>query len=334
MADEQRHTLETIARHLIAAARPLIEAGGSLGAFMRLMGRIGFFASDIPQPYRELATTVQDAAAALEAMPAEPGAEDMIALLQHAKSVHGAIKQLAAGPVPSGADANAYAAEIGERLFELLLTDYLAAEQPGAHNVLAMLNVITTESVAPTADRPAYVRTHFRWQELPKVVSDPAGLPARVYGWGEPEFRDNLVLAHLGALGLSLGLPVAFRASDEGALSGYLGTPELFPPPTGRSLVLPFFYGNVAGRSIEGALALQRLPAQGTRAAGTHSRAAIALRDAASVPARRLGAAQRPSDHQSWHAVRHHAASACAGGACGIRSRRERRRPPQAWGSA
>jgi hypothetical protein len=93
-------------------------------------------------------------------------------------------------------------------------------------------------------------------------------LPARVYGWGENDFDDGLLLTHLGELGLALGLPIAHRASDENALSGYIGTSGLFPPATGRSLVIPFFYANVEGQSIEGALALQRLPAQGTALPG------------------------------------------------------------------
>ena len=261
MADEQRHTLELIAGHLIKAAQPLADAGTSLGAFMRLMGRLGFFAGDVPPPYRALATSVGNALTALESVPDSPSLQDLLALLDKARGIYDAVQQLRAGPVPTGADAAAYAAEIGERLFELLLTDYLAAEQPTAYNILAMLNVIETESIAATPSRPAYVRTHFRWEELPKVVSDPGGLPKRVYRWGEADFRDHLVLEHLGALGLALGLPIAFRPSDEEALAGYLGTPEMFPPPTGRSLILPFFYANVADQTIEGALALQRLPA-------------------------------------------------------------------------
>jgi Family of unknown function (DUF6603) len=263
MADEERHTLALIAGHLIKAAEPLIEAGSSLGAFMRLMARIGFFVSDAPPPYQALATSVGDGLTAIENLPASPSLQDLLALLDKAKAIYDAVQQLASGPVPSGADASAYAAEIGERLFELLLTDYLAAEQPDAYNILAMLNVIEAESIAATPTRPAYVRTHFRWEELPKVVSDPSGLPARVYHWGEADFRDNLVLEHLGALGLALGLPIAFRPSDSELLAGYVGTPNMFPPPSGRSLILPFFYANVGRQTIEGALALHRLPGTG-----------------------------------------------------------------------
>jgi hypothetical protein len=259
MADD-RHTLELIGRHLIKAVEPLIEAGGSLGAFMRLMGRIGFFASDIPPPYQALANSVRNARDAVTALADDPSLQDILTLLKKAKDVHDAIQQLGSGPMPSGADASAYAQEIGERLFELLLTDYLADQQPGAFNILSMLDVIAVESIAATPTRPSYVRTHFRWAELPKIVNDPASLPARVYRWGETDFREDLVLEHISGLGLSLGLPVAFRPSDSEALAGYIGNTQSFPAPAGRSLILPFFYANIEGRMIEGALALQRLP--------------------------------------------------------------------------
>ncbi|HEU5077596.1 MAG TPA: DUF6603 domain-containing protein [Opitutaceae bacterium] len=268
MAEDSKPTLQLIAQHLIAAAQPLIEAGSSLGAFMRLMARIGFFASDIPQVYRQLATTVGDAASAVENLPASPSLQDVLALLQKAKAIFDAIQQLAQAPAPAGVDASAYATEIGERLFELLLTDYLALEQPGAYNVLSMLRVITVEPVAATATRPSYIRTRFRWDEIPKAISDPAGLPARVYGWGQPDFDAQLALEHLGRLGLALGLPVAYRTSDDDRTSGYLGLPRAFPPRSSRAVVLPFFYANIDGETIEGALALQRLPAKGTALPG------------------------------------------------------------------
>src|SRR5687768_2735602 len=136
MSDEA-HTLQRIARHLIVAARPLIEAGASLGAFSQLMGRVGFFATDIPAPYQELATRVSDAADAIETFPSSPSLQDVLGLLDEAKGIYDAVQDLESGPVPTGADAAGYSAEIGERLFELLLVDYLAAEQPGARNVLA-----------------------------------------------------------------------------------------------------------------------------------------------------------------------------------------------------
>jgi hypothetical protein len=263
MADDQRHTLELIARHLIVAARPLIDAGQSSGAFMRLMWRLGFSVSDVSPAFQQLATTVTDASHAIDSLPDPPSPQDLAHLLLKAKGIYEAIQQLAGAPAPTGTDAAAYAEEIGERLFELLLTDYLAAEQPQAFNILSMLRVVTVEMVPATATRPDYVRRRFRWEEIPKVVSDPSGLPMRVYGWGTPDFDAGLLLRHVTAIGVALGLPVAMRPADGDVMRGYVGMPNLTPPPAGRSLMLPFWHGSIAGNPLEAALALQRLPPQG-----------------------------------------------------------------------
>jgi hypothetical protein len=201
---------------------------------MRLLWRLGFSVSDVPPPFQQLATTVADAAHALDSLPDPPSPQDLAHLLQQAKGIYDAVQELGSGPVPNGADATAYAEEIGERLFELLLTEYLAAEQPQAFNILSMLRVITVEMVPATATRPDYMRRHFRWEELPKVVSDPSGLPARVYGWGTPDFDAGLLLRHVTAVGVALGLPVAMRPADGNAMRGYVGMPNLSPPPQRR----------------------------------------------------------------------------------------------------
>jgi hypothetical protein len=158
MADDQSHTLELIAGHLITAVRPLTEAATSLGAFMRLMARIGFFASDVPPPYHQLATTVGDAVAALENLPPSPDMQDLLAVLEKAKAVYDSIQGLSAGPVPSGG-RHGYAEEIGERLLSAA-TDF-SREQPGGGNVLAMLKVRRCSCNTDAT----LVRPFFRWEE-------------------------------------------------------------------------------------------------------------------------------------------------------------------------
>ena len=227
------------------------------------MARLGFNATSLPPAYAALATTVGSAVNKIETFPAAPTLEQIIALLADAKAVFDAIQNLATSPPPTGAEAGAYAAEIGERLFELLLTDYLATEHTAAFNILAMLGVVQVESVPPTATRPSYIRTRFRWEELPKVISSPADLPARVYGWGTAEFNVTLALEHLSCLFLGLDFPVRVRRTPEPITRGYLGIPDvmLYEEPT--AVEVPFFYGHSAGQDLEAAFAFRELPAQG-----------------------------------------------------------------------
>ena len=183
MADDS-HTFEIVARHLIRAAEPLIEAGSSFGAFKRLMARLGFGATSLPPPYAALATQIKAAITILEAFPAGPSLQQLLDLLNTCKGVFDAVQALRDAPPPAGVDAGAYAAEIGERLFELLLTDYLSSEVTTSFHLLSTLNVIRAETVPATATRPSYIRTQFNWGEIPKIISSPGDLPTRVYNWG------------------------------------------------------------------------------------------------------------------------------------------------------
>ncbi|MEP6689806.1 MAG: DUF6603 domain-containing protein [Gemmatimonadaceae bacterium] len=260
---ESRHTFEVIARHLIGAATPLIEAGTSLGAFMRLMARLGFRATSIPAPYVTLATDVRSALKTVETFPVSPSLDELLDLLLTSKRIFDGIQNLRTGPVPAGVPPAPYAAEIGDRLFELLLTDYLAREAGAAFNLLASLNVVRLQTVSASASRPSFIRTQFNWGELPKVISSPGDLPARVYKWGTPDFDLQRVLDDLAGLFLGLRFPVVMRESTPEIASGYLGISEFDLPPLPKSFELPFFFGRAAGKSLEASFVVRPLPAQG-----------------------------------------------------------------------
>jgi hypothetical protein len=260
---QDRHTVELIARHFIAAARPLTEAAASPGLFRRMMARLGFSATGIAPAYATLATTVANAISAVEALPPSPSFEEVWALLDKAKGVYQAIDALGASPPPPGADAAAYAAEIGERLFELLLTDYLSAEHTAAFNILSMLKVVSLETVAATPTRPGFVRTRFDWAALPQAIASPKDLPERVFGWGTPAFDVHGALDQIAGLFLGLDFPVRMRRATEALVLAYAGTPGDFadvPPP---SLELPFFHGRAGDQDFEAAFVFRPLPPQG-----------------------------------------------------------------------
>lgn len=260
---EGSHTFELIGRHLIRAAQPLVAAGSSFGSFKRLMARLGFEANSLPPGYAALAAKVEVALDLVDGFPAEPSLEQILDLLKAAKEVFDAVQALAAAPPPPGADPGAYAAEIGERLFELLLTDYLASEATTAFHLLSVLNVIRTLTVPATPTRPAYVRTEFRWEEIPRIVSSPGDLPTRTYGWGQQSFDAQRVIDDLGRLSVGLRFPVRLRETPDEVMDGYLGALDAGSPPFPATLELPFFYSRVGDQSFEASLVLRPLPAQG-----------------------------------------------------------------------
>src|SRR5262245_36804749 len=154
---ENRGTLETLAGHLIAAMEPLRRAFTSEQSFKAFLLRLGLQTAGLPPAYASVASAVDDAVQALEGLSDSPSLNDILALVGKSKTAFDAIQNISTAP--PGVDAGAFLSEIGERLFELLLTDYLAAEQAAAFNLLSALNVIELENLPATKKKTGYMRT-------------------------------------------------------------------------------------------------------------------------------------------------------------------------------
>src|SRR5262249_7927949 len=122
---------------------------------------------------------------------------DILDLVNKGVAAFKAVRSISTAP--PGVDAGAFLGEIAERLFELLLTDYLAAEQPSVYNLLRALTVITLERHPSAAGRPAFAPVKFDWDTLPKIVSDPGSIPQQVFGWGTPDLDAQKVIDYLAA---------------------------------------------------------------------------------------------------------------------------------------
>src|SRR5450432_3264057 len=117
-------TLELIGRHLTLALRPLSDALSDPDRFKRLMYRLGWRVTDLPPAYAALGTAVDTAVTKMEALGDDPSPNDIAGLIQAVKDAFDAIQGISTAP--PGVDAASFLEEIGDRLFELLLTDYLA----------------------------------------------------------------------------------------------------------------------------------------------------------------------------------------------------------------
>src|SRR5574340_999967 len=255
-------TLEQAAKAVIGALEPLSRAFSSVDSFKAFMRRLGWDTAGLPPAYLALGDAVNEAVQALNALRDEPTAEEIGALILKAKSAYTAARTIQTAP--PGVDAAAFAGEIGERLFEILWTDYLALHQPALFNLLSMLDVITTDDVLATAQRPGYVRTRFKWNELPTIISDPLSLPERVYGWGTPQLNFPLLAQHFGELLFALDFPVvvgkAGRLLTEAYADDEVGVDEEV-----WALKVPFYYITIAEKNLEASFRL--LEKKGTNAA-------------------------------------------------------------------
>jgi hypothetical protein len=259
-------TLELIGTHLTLALRPLSDGLSDLAHFKQLMYRLGWKVTGVPPEYTSLAAAVAAAVNKLEGLGANPSPDDIAGLLQAVKSAYQAIQGITTAP--PGVDAGTFLAEIGERLFELLLTDYLSLELPTVYNLLKVLNVIQLEHAKATSGRPSAVRTHFRWSEIPSIISQPQDLPKLVYGWGTADLNVQRIVDHLAELFFAIGLPVQVQTPDVGLAVEYASLADQPFPDVAKSLAIPFWSGTIANQQLRAAFVLRELPAAGSELPG------------------------------------------------------------------
>lgn len=256
---EDRGTLELVGRHLTLALEPLREAVTDKERFRALMYQLGWAAADLPPAYAALGTAVDDAVTRLESLGDPPTLAQVIDLITAVKDTYEAIQNISTAP--PGVDAGPFLAEIGDRLFEFLLTSYVAAALPSAYSVLQALNVIQIEHVDGSGTRPTFIRVNFKWDEIPKIITEPTQLPARVYGWGTLALDFDRIVHHLAGLFVALRFPVRIAPPPNRLVRAYADVSGEPTPAAGPSLVVPFYYIDIAGKSLEAGVVLRALPA-------------------------------------------------------------------------
>ena len=229
------------------------------------MRDIGWDVDTLPASYTNISTLTLDAAVSAEALADDASLANVLDVIRKAGDVYRAIRNL--GDAPPGIDAAAFLQEIGAtRPFEYLLTRYLALELPQVYGMLRATGVVQDEVIEPPDGRDSYVRTHLRYAEIPKVLTQPHEIPARVYGWGTPDLDFDLIAAHLFEIFDALGLNVAVHRVDQDIANGFAVAPV---DDTAKSIDLavrlPFFEEEVAGRIMEVGLSIWSCPQKAVR---------------------------------------------------------------------
>ncbi len=256
-------TLETLGKHLILAVTPLKQAVSDLDSFRQFIYRLGWDATGIPPSYSNLIVRIDSAVTTLEALIADPDPAQAMAMLTKIKEVFEAIEAIQDAP-PGVVDAPAFLQEIRERLFEILVVDYLTATQPFLLNFFKMTGVIEPVFIPSPADesRPSFIRFKLNWAKIPEILLHPDRLPELIYGWGTPDFDFELFADHALELFYALRVPVSLSQIDKEVGYKYLDFPTADPlgSRVRQMIKLPFAYLNIAGRDRELGLAILDLP--------------------------------------------------------------------------
>ena len=316
MAD-QRNTIEVLARHLISATRPLIEAGSSFGAFKRLMARL-VRRDDLPPAYAVVATAVTNAVNRIDTFPRRQRSETSSRCSTMPR--RSSRRSRTSPPDPPPRAPTPCVCDRDRRAPVRAAADRLPGDRaPGAFNVLAMLNVIGSET--SRRRHAAVLRTHpFPLGRAAQGDQSTRATCRRAYMAGGAGFQRSSWRSSTSARSVvALGLPVALPRSDADAMSAAISArPVHAAAVRSRSAAVLPRQLRRTGRSRP------RSRCNGCRRrgrrAGTDARAAAAVAIPLEFqlhPRRRCGCAR----DESRHAVRHHAPPAAIGAALSVRAR-------------
>ena len=207
-----RSTFSVVADHLIDLFAPLLTALEDDQAFRALFARLGWSVDGVPAGYAGLAGPLRTAVAALDGLPDDAGLDDVGPLLQAIKSFH---DQLTVAPSPAGVSATP--AELAGSLVDLLLADHLSREAAQVFRILLAFGIATIEYTAESTStgRPEYTRTNLQWTELEKILTAPASIAGKVYGWGTENFDFGIAAGDLLEILSAFGVRAELRRLDD-----------------------------------------------------------------------------------------------------------------------
>ncbi len=260
-----RGSVRVLAEHLAQAVGPLDRALRDPETFAMTMRRVGWEAAEPPASYAAVADAAAEAVQAARALADEPELVEVLAVIDAAGAVYRALDGL--DEAPAGIDPDAFLGVIGRELFEYLLSEHLATRLPGAFWALQAIGVISFEAQAPTADRPAFVRTRFDWEALPETLSDPAAIPVQVLGWGTSEFDFSRVAEVVSELVAGIGISGSIDRVDP-ALGDAIQAQATGQPDRGvyRGFTVRLFENPADFEPV--ALTATELPAEGSALPG------------------------------------------------------------------
>ena len=232
------------------------------------MYRLGWSVADLPPAYQTL-SAANTAVAKVDTLGDSPSADDIAELLRDAEA--GATRSRdrrradrCLTPPPSSRRC-----AIGCRSCCSPTTS--PSNCSALYHVPQMLNVIRVLHQAATANRPSFVRVSLDWSQIPAILGHPENLPAIVYGWGTGDLNVQRIVDHLAELLFAFGWPVNIQAADSALAAKYAGLDDDAGLNAATSLVVPFWFGKVAGQPMQLAVAVRELPGTATALPGPWS---------------------------------------------------------------
>lgn len=219
----ERGTFEVILGEVGQALLPLRDAVSSPQAFYAFLLKLGWQASDIPQPLRDLGTGLETLFDTLRKLLGDGlnvsgsvsvgsngsggattiSADDIARAVEAVQQVINGIRGIAAAPdaaFPAALVADNFKQTFPRQLIDYLVVTYLQTYHGSLAFAFRALGVIKAEYTAPVGQRLAHVHYKLDFSDLPTVLCDPAIVLQNAFGWGTPNLDTGALISQVDNL--------------------------------------------------------------------------------------------------------------------------------------
>ena len=140
--------------------------------------------------------------------------------------------------------------ELPRRLFDFLLTNYLARTSPVTYAVLHLANIIDYPHFAadPANFQAEHIRATVNYHHFKTLFTDPGKLAEEAYGWNTPDYDSTILLQRIQLLFQALGIRSRMQPLDTRAEEVWTNHTVADPVPMPQLLTFLFEErGTIAG---------------------------------------------------------------------------------------
>ncbi|MER7772294.1 DUF6603 domain-containing protein [Kitasatospora sp. NPDC096140] len=223
-------TFERILAEVGQALLPLRDGLATPAAFTALLRRLGWIATDVPQPFVDLRNAVEtlydslhtllgDGGLNVDGTVGDGGASASASFSpDDVKRALGAVQALIKGihaitdappsSIPDALRADGFLTLFPGQLLDFLIVGYLQRYHPDLGFALRSLGVIKAGYAPAVGNRPPYMHLGLDLGDLPRALTDPAQVLKDAFGWGTADFDHPALLSQLDNLLRTIGADV------------------------------------------------------------------------------------------------------------------------------
>ncbi len=138
----------------------------------------------------------------------------IVTMIEAFETIGREINALGGVPSVSGPDLAAFLAGLAQRLFDLVVVEYLETRQRTVFSFLELLGLVERTRLnkgSTDPGQPEVVRKRMRFDRIGTLLQSPDQLFTDLYGWGQPGFDGDLLVRRIGAVLRAVRVPTTFR---------------------------------------------------------------------------------------------------------------------------